>query len=805
MELTLEQALQQAAAAHKEGKLHDAERLYRAILQAQPKHPDANHNLGVLAVAVGKPLEAIPLFKLALEANPQIEQFWLSYLDALIKVNHFDEAARAIADAKQQGVSCKRLDILEEQFQQALTGAVPSLDQQSELLEHYQSGRFDDSETLAISLTERYPGHQFAWKVLGAVLRITGRLSESLGPLQRSVELTPRDPEARNNLGNVLQELGRLNEAEESYRCAISLDRGFPEPLINLGNTLKALERFDEAEASYKKAITLNCRLTEAHYNLGCLLNLLGRWREAEACYRQALQLQPDYADAHNNLGAALKALGRLEEAEVSSRRAIEFNPDHAEAYNNLGTTIKDSGRLQQAEASVQKAIALNPDFAEAHCNLGIILEELGKLEQAEGSFRRAIVLKPELADAHNNLGVTLRRLGRPWDAEASFKKAISIRPAYASALVNLGITFQEQGRLHEAEKSLELALTCEPDSAEAHRALTGIKKFEVKDGQFSQMLDLYLDESTSEQQQCHICFALAKASEDLGDAAAAFQYYAEGNALRKKHLCYDVREDADLFRKLRVTHADIATHQIKPRGVSRVPSPIFIVGMPRSGTTLVEQIISSHSLVAGAGELPFVELFGHAIAINRAHVTRDSIRAFREQYLSELRKRFDSVTFVTDKMPLNFRYLGLIVAAFPESKIVHVRRDPAAVCWANYETYFVRKALAYTYSLDDVVTYYGFYQNLMEHWRQSFPRSVYDLNYERLTINQEEETRKLISHLGLEWDDACLSPEDNTRGVATASNVQVRQKVYQGSSEKWKRYRPYLNGALDHFNPRGP
>jgi tetratricopeptide (TPR) repeat protein len=439
MELTVEQALQQAVAAHQEGRLQDAERLYRAILQARPRHADANHNLGVLAVAVGKPFEAIPLFKLALETNPQIEQFWLSYIDALIKLGRFDEVKRAMVEGEESGVSVDRLDAFNQRLQGALpndkgtaakgqtvsdkrkklaekkqrkkrkaqgdsSGAAPSQDQINLLMGHYQAGRLEEAEALATLLTQQFPRHPFAWKVLGVVLKQTNRLSESLAPLQSAVNLSPKDAAAYNNLGITLQELGRLDEAE--------------------------------------------------------------------ATLRQAIALKSDFVEAHFSLGNFLQELGRLDEAEASYRHVIVLKPDYAEAHNNLGNTLTKPGRLDEAEASLRQAIALKPDFAKAHYNLGNTLRDLGRLDEAEASYRQAITLKPDFAEAHRNLAAT--------------------------------------------------------------------KTFSSQDEQFRQMKALYRDSDFAEDQRCHICFALAKASEDLEDFASAFQFYAEGNALRKKPLGYD-------------------------------------------------------------------------------------------------------------------------------------------------------------------------------------------------------------------------------------------------------------------------
>ena len=990
MELTTDQALQQGVAAHKEGKLQDAERLYRAILKSQPNHPDANHNLGLLAVAVDKPIEAIPLFKLALETNPQIEQFWLSYIGALITLERFDEAKLVLVEGEKSGVSAEKLDALNQRLQGSIpndtnktakgrtlteerkaqdssSSTTPPQDQLNHLLVHYQANRWEEAEELAILLTQQFPDHPFAWKVLGAVLQQTGRVNESLLPMQESADLSPQDAEAHSNLGVTLQELGRLDDAEASFRKAIALkpdyaaahsnlgvtlkelgrlddseasfkeaialEPDFVEAHYNLGNTLKELGRLDDAEASYKEAIALKPDYAEAHYNLGVTLqelgklddaeasyrkalalkpdhieahsNLgvslqeLGRLDDAEASYRKALALKPDYAEAHNNLGVTLKELGRLAdaeasyreaitlkpgyaeahsnlgvtlqdlgmlddaetsyrkaialkpgyaeahynlgvtleaqgrlgEAEVSYRKAIALKPDYAEAHSNLGSTLKAQGRLDDAEASYREAISLKPDYAEAHSNLGVALQDLGRLDDAEISYRKAIALKPDLAGAHSNLGNMLQELGRLddaetshrraialepdcaevhynlgntlkdlgslGDAEASYREAISLKPDYADAHNNLANTLKELGRLDDAETSYREAIALKPDFAKAHHNLAIEKKFSSKDEQFSQMQSLYHDPATSEKNRCRICFALAKAHEDLGEFARAFQLYAEGNALRKKELGYNKAQDKLLFECLKANGQQISS-AVAPEIVGPECAPVFIVGMPRSGTTLVEQIISSHPLVTGAGELSFASQFGSSLAVGQAPINAETLKTFRGEYLDALKRCSGGNAVVTDKMPHNFRFLALINAAFPKAKIIHVKRDPAAVCWANYTQYFVNDSLGYCYCLDDTLYYYRLYQDLMEYWRLVLPNRIYDLHYEVLTENQEEETRKLIAHLGLEWDDACLSPQDNTRSVATASNVQVRQQVYQGSSERWKRYKPYLNGALD-------
>ena len=698
MGLTIEQALQQGVAAHKVGKLQDAERLYRVILQSQPLHPGANHNLGLIAVSVNKADVALLHFKVALEANPMIEQYWVSYIDALVKVNKLKDAKQVIKKAKKKGFDTKKLRALLTQSRGRVDTKMPSEEKLSSLLACYQNGRLGDAEKLAVSITQEFPKHQVGWKVLGAIFGQTGRNIEAVNANQTAVALCPHDAEAHSNLGITLKDLGRLDEAEVSLR--------------------------------------------------------------------QATALKPDSVEALSNLGITLQELGRLDEAEASYKQSIELKPDYAKAHCNLGVTLQLLGRLDEAEASYTQAIVLKPDFAEAHCNLGNTLKELGRLDEAEASYTQAIVLKPRFVEAHCNLGITLQGLGRLEEAEASYKQATALKPDYA----------------------------------EAHRLLTLMKYFDAQDEQYSKMLKLYLDENISEEQRCHINFGLAKASEDLEDFEQAFKHYSEGNALRNKLLNYDINQDVKLFKEIKSNYPRLVQNSLEPDTASNNLMPIFIVGMPRSGTTLVEQIISSHSHVTGAGELHFVDQFGAAIACGFFEANDQALLNFRDEYLMKLENVSNGNQIVTDKMPQNFRYIGLLATAFPEAKIVHVKRNPAAVCWANYKQYFASKGLGYCYAIDDVLSYHKLYENLMDFWGSSLSKKIYNLNYELLTVNQESETRQLIEYLGLDWDEKCLSPQSNTRSVATASNVQVRTKVYRGSSEQWRKYQPFLNGAFDSF-----
>ena len=703
MRLTINQALRQAIVAHEAGRVQDAERLYRAILQSQPLHPDANHNLGVLAASLNKTDMALPLFEAALNSNPKIKQFWVSYIEALIKEKSFDNIKKTLRKARKHGVHPEKLVFFEKQLASAKekknrSGKNPPKRQIQTLLSYFRSRRFKEAEELADSLTKEFSKHQVGWKVLGVLLDQANKNSQALLANQRSVELNYHDAEAH----------------------------------YNLGNTLQKLARFEYAEASY--------------------------------------------------------------------RQAIAINPKFAEAHNNLGNMLQEHGKLEESEEFLAKAIILKPDFTEAHYNLGITLIKLERFEEAVESFKRSIALKPDHFKAQSGLGDAMHKLCRFEEAEAYQRRAIGINPTYSNAYNNLALILEDAGRLDEAKSNYSKAVDLDAAPHEFFRNLSRVKKFTGQDCHYVKMLELYDSESASDEQRCEISFALAKACEDTENFEQAFRYYAEGNKLRKGLLNYDKKQDEELFSQIKLAYPQIEQNALKAEKVSKNLIPVFIVGMPRSGTTLVEQIISSHSQVTGAGELIFANHFGSRLSLGLSKIGGTSMLNFRKNYLNKLLSVSNGNLIVTDKMPHNFLLTGLLAAALPEAKIIHVKREAAAVCWANYRMYFTSKKLGYCYAIDDVINYYKLYENLMEFWEASLKSRIYNLNYEQLTVSHESETRQLIDYLDLDWDDKCLSPQDNVRSVTTASNLQVRESIYQGSSKKWKKYEPFLNGAFEQF-----
>ena len=518
MELTIDQALQRGVAAHKEGRLKEAEQLYLAILHTKPDHPDANHNLGLLFVAEGKTQEALTRFRNALTTNAAVEQFWISYVNCLITAEKFADARVALADAKHAGVLEEQLISLEQALQSAsrsseqpkarqidagdLETRAPSQKKIELLFEHYQSNQLEEFEKLAIAMTKEYPNHQIGWKALGTALRRTGRIVESLEPLKRSVDLSPQDAESQNNLGCTLLELGRLAEAEVRLREALRVNPEFAEAHYNLGNALQELGKLQEAEVSFKEATVLKPDHVKAHNNLGNLFNELDELESAVASYKKAVALDPDYAQAHSNLGNALRKLGKYNEAEQSCRQAIKLESENATAHNNLGITLEKLSRFLEAETSYARAVAFKPEYPEAHNNLGNVLHVLGRYNEAEASCRRALALKPDFAEAHSNLGNALKALRRVTEAVASYAQAIALRPDFSEALNNLGHALAQLGELEEAEASCRQAIATKFSNTQAHfnmgTVLKELGRLEEAEASYRQAIKLQPDDSAA-------------------------------------------------------------------------------------------------------------------------------------------------------------------------------------------------------------------------------------------------------------------------------------------------------------------
>ncbi len=560
-----------------------------------------------------------------------------------------------------------------------------------------------------------------------------------------------------------------------------------------LGVTNKNLGKIDEASSSFRKVIKLNPKFAEGYNNLAIICQDQGKFNEAIKLFKKALLLKPNSAIYYNNIGLVFQDLGKFDQAVKAYNTSLSFNPKNAETYFYLGNTHQRQGKLTEAIEFFKKALAIKANYVEVQNNIGVAFRDSGELEQAMHAFSKALSLNKNYAQTYNNLGVVLQYQGNLKEAIKSFVKAINIKADYAEAHNNMGNALQEQNKLDQAIKAYKNSILIDPNYAEAHRNLSNLVKYKAENSQITAVKKLLKNPNLSDDDRCKFLYTFAKMKEDLGDFEAAFENYVAGGALRKKLLRYNIKQDKYLFAKIKKIAPILQNFKLHISTEVTKHFPIFILGMPRSGTTLVEQIISMHSKVQGCGELPFLHKFGASLATNFESLNTDNFMDCRNAYLNKLAKVSNGYQFVTDKMPHNFRYLGLIIKLFPEAKIIHVNRDAIATCWSNFKNYFSINGLGYSYSLHDTMEYFKLYKDLMDVWKNLYTDQIYELKYEKLISDQDRETRRLIEYISLDWEFACLSPQKNKRIVRTASQQQVKKKVYKGSSEAWRKFEPYL------------
>ena len=582
---------------------------------------------------------------------------------------------------------------------------------------------------------------------------------------------------------------GEIKEARNIYLNILEYSPSNKEAKIGL----KSIENEDAAQ------------LSQEQLDYVIQLYSSGQMDKALLSIKELIQDFPNIPLLHNISGACNSALGEIDSSIISFNKAIELKPDYDEAYFNLGVAFHQTGQLGEAINCYERAISIKHAYPTAHNNLGLIALSQGQLDNALKSFEWAVAYSPEYAEAHNSLGAALQELKQFEKAKVSFKKAVALNPQYAQGLHNLAILSEIINLQDEASEYYEKALVVEPNYAEAYRNQSRTKKYKKNDPQIAQMQSIYSNDNLSISDKVHINFALAKVNEDLGNQKDFFKHLDEGSRLRKKQLNYNINETEEFHSSLiRLFSED----QPKIKQLSLDPldiRPIFIVGMPRSGTSLVEQIISSHHSVHGAGELNnFKNIVTPALKNYISNLTNtineDDLLSIRKNYIKSLMDLNVSEKIITDKMPVNFRMIGLILTAIPEAKIIHLTRDPKATCWSNYKHYFANEN-GFTFDQEDLARFFILYQELMGFWHKSFPNKIHDISYERLTTHQEDETHKLLKYCELDWDNNCLNFHKNTRAVHTASASQVRQKMYQGSSDAWKKYEKFLQPLIMGLN----
>lgn len=601
---------------------------------------------------------------------------------------------------------------------------------------------------------------------------------------------------------------GELNAAVALYDRILLLKSDLPEVYCNRGAALLGLGRPLDAAAAHRRAIAFNPGYADAYNNLGIALCELGSLDEAETALRQAVRFNPDCAQNHLNLGIALKMQGRFGDAEAAHRSAVALDPHNADAYSNLGDVLRCSGKLDEAEQALRHAIALRPRFADALAKLGNTLRERGRLDEAEALCSSAIALDPDHAGAYSTLGNVLEDQDRLIEAEEAYRRAIALKPNFAEAYNNLGALLKHRGCLAEAHRVAEQAVDLAPRNALHFLNLSDVRTFSPGDPYLTAMEAFARNVAALPvRQQTELHFALAKAYGDVGRFEDSFRQLLAGNALKRRQIPYDEPATLAAFERIRAVFSPNLMRALKDAGE---PSsrPLFVVGMPRSGTTLIEQIMASHPQIFGAGELPN---FHHAVAAidpqsrgDRSFpdvmetISRERLRVLGADYVAEIARKAPGMPHIVNKMPSNFFFIGLIHLALPNARIIHAVRDPLDTCLSCFSKLFAAGQY-HTYDLAELGRYYRHYQVLMQYWHTILPPGrILDVRYEDIVADVESEARRVIAYCGLPWDDRCLSFYETDRPVRTASAAQVRQPVYSSAVGRWRVHEHHLAPLLD-------
>jgi tetratricopeptide (TPR) repeat protein len=647
----------------------------------------------------------------------------------------------------------------------------PSENEINNLVNLYHTGDMLKTENSSRNLVKKYPKSLIALNILGVSLLQQNKYKESIKIYSKAIEINPSYAEAYSNRGVAYMELKYFEKSTKDFEQAIRINPNYAEAYCNLGSSLKNINKPNEALNNYNLAIKINPNFADAYSNRATILIDYGEYIKAIDSCDRAININPNKFDAFFNRGIAFEKIGELKESINSYKQAIRINPNYIIAYINLANLMNKSNLIDEAINNYHIAIKIKPDCAEAYYGLATIFRELGLLKESEENFNLAIKFNPNFYDALNNFGVLLQELGRLDEAKLKYKSAIKIMPSLADAHYNYSI-------INEYKKNSSI-----------------LKLLQM----------IYLDDSIDSHSSMLISFALAKAYDDIGEYSKSYKCLSKANLIRKTEINYDIGKDKELVNKIKNIFSDF---NVLENTVTKKPltiKPIFIVGMPRSGTSLVEQILASHSKVHGAGEITDLNSIITSLlpdfksTKNKTSYVKH-FNTIREKYINALTNINVPELIITDKMPLNFLYIGFIFCAFPEAKIIFVNRDPRAICWSNFKQHF-STGNGFSYDLTDMVEFYKMGAELKELWEKLFHNKIYNLQYENLTENQLDETKKLLKYCELEWENDCLDFHKNNRIVKTASVSQVREKIYTSSCEAWRNYENELQPLLDDLS----
>lgn len=678
---------------------------------------------------------------------------------------------------------------------------------------------------------------------LAGQLQGRGQLQQAEGLVRQILAQQPRHAHALHLLGVIAHQVGKTELAVELIGQAIAEDDAVALFHCNLCEMYRRTGRLEQAIAHGERAVELEPRTAAAHSNLGIACFDSGNFEQAEACQRRALAIDPGLPQALNNLGSIMRELERPEEAINWYRRACTAAPDYLEPLNNLGSVLVSEERFDEAIEVLAKALAANPRYADAHCNIGYAFKGTGQADQAGRHFRtaleirpdypeahlgisklrqeqqdfngaleaglRAVELAPDNADAHASLAGIYAEREEESQAVASYRQALALKDEMPTALLGLGNLQMQLGDMEQAGAFFTRALQhAGPDDPAPRFYLTQLNKVRPGCANMAALAALEQQaERLSEQKRITLHYALGKCYDDTGDKDRAMEHFLAGAELKRKRLHYDSAAQEQTVAEVLSALDQGCLDRLRGAG-NDSQLPIFVLGMPRSGTTLTEQIIASHPEVHGAGELR--DLFQIAyrplpadgqsqpFPFNLRHLSPEVVQTWAADYLARMQGRAPDARRITDKMPGNYLLVGLIHLLMPKAKIIHVRRNPVDTCVSTFNRLF-QHGQEHTYDLTELGRNYRTYLQVMDHWRRVLPAgTLYEIRYEELVADTERQARGLLDYCGLSWDERCLDFHNNKRKVRTASVTQVRQPIYRSSVERWRAYEAHLGPLLD-------
>ena len=610
-----------------------------------------------------------------------------------------------------------------------------------------------------------------------------------------------------------LVEQGRWQEAKQACQ---ELDKPLQDnvELLSLQGIIHGrLGEHQSAQQYFRRVTELRPDDPQSYNNLGLVLGQLNRHEEALQVFQKAIQLKPDFFEAWFNLGRMMAGLGRYQAALKSFNRALDQDPHHAEARTNAGIVLFILNRYSEAAEYLQQALLDRPDDKNGLFYLGQCQLRLGCFDRALEIFDQLIRTDPHDPKLHHARGNVYVESKQPERALASFQEALRLDPGYGNVYFDMGVALQSLGDLSQANEAHRKAIACDPGNVRAYRSLANNKKFtDPADADLRAMLAVLQERQLSWEEQMFMHFALGKVYEDLSDDDRSFEHYARANKLMRDSYEYDPGPEQEYFERLKncFSEAFFEGHADRDPLSAVEFVPVFIVGMPRSGTTLCEQILASHPNVYGAGELKALGDMLNDYSLMDLDTMAAALDDGKTQALADRYRQLARVacpqgrSHIVDKMPHNFRFVGFIRLMFPHARVIHCVRNPVDTSLSCYKRYFAGSGVRFAYDLVELGRYYCLYRDLMAHWHRVLPGFVHDLGYEELIADQEGQTRRLLEVCGLPWDQRCLSFYETRRSVTTNSYNQVRQPIYSSSVQSWRRFESHLAPLLDELRHCG-